>query len=52
MDPNVVIGCAIVAAALVVLTVLVLISRRRINRIARSGYRSAREIVKELDGER
>ena len=51
MDPSVIIGCAIIVASLTVLAVLVLVSRWRINRIARNGYRSAREVVRELEGD-
>jgi len=51
MDWQTILGCLIIASALGVLTFLVLCSRRRIDRIARNGYGSARDIVKELDGD-
>jgi hypothetical protein len=52
MDRDTLIGCILVAGALGCLTYLLFWSRRTINRIARHGYRSAREIRRELhDGE-
>jgi len=48
MDVNAVVGCALIAAALGLLTYLVLWSRRTIDRIAGSDGRSAREIDREL----
>ena len=51
MDPNLVIGCAVIVIALAALTVLVLWSRRRIERIAKMEHRSARRILKDLHGE-
>ncbi len=47
MDFDTVLGCAIVAGALIVLTLLVLWSRRSIGRIARNGFGSARELHAE-----
>ncbi|MBS3762082.1 MAG: hypothetical protein KGZ25_02140 [Planctomycetes bacterium] len=44
MEADVIAGCALIGAALAVLTLLVLWSRRMIHRIARKGYGSAREI--------
>jgi len=48
MDWQTTLGCLIIVFALGVLTFLVLYSRRRIDRIARNGYGSARDVVKEL----
>ena len=48
MDVNTIVGCVLLAASLLLLLVLVWFSRRRIDRIAKRGYRSAREIVKDL----
>ncbi|HUS92626.1 MAG TPA: hypothetical protein VM695_12290 [Phycisphaerae bacterium] len=50
MDTDALIGWIAIAAALVLLTYLVLWGRRTINRIARTGGRSAREIHRELHG--
>ena len=52
MDGDVIVGIIVIAAAAALLTGLVLWSRRRIERIARNGYRSARAIEKELRGGR
>ena len=52
MDPDTVIGLALVAFAMALLCVLVIWSIRRIDRISRSGLSSARAIEKELDGGR
>jgi uncharacterized membrane protein (DUF4010 family) len=52
MDADAVIGIIVIAAALGLLTGLVLWSRRRIQRIARNGFGSARAIEKELRGGR
>ncbi len=52
METNAIIGCGVIAAALSLLAYLVLSGRRTIDRIARIGERSAREIDRELrDGE-
>ena len=48
MDAEVIVGCIIIALALIVLTGLVFWSRRRIERVARTGHRSARQILKDL----
>jgi uncharacterized iron-regulated membrane protein len=45
------IGCSLIVLALSVSGLLVFWSRRRIDRIARSGKRSAREITRELNGD-
>ncbi|HET6428194.1 MAG TPA: hypothetical protein VFJ30_07285 [Phycisphaerae bacterium] len=50
MDGQTIVGIAVIAAALAVLTGLVLWCRRRIERIARKGFGSARAIEKDLDG--
>jgi hypothetical protein len=52
MDADTIIGCTVIAVALGLLGWLVFWSRRRIERIAAGGGRSAREIHRELDGER
>jgi len=52
MDLDTVIGCLLVAFSLGFLTALVFVSRRRIDRIARNGYGSARHIIKEFNGDR
>jgi len=51
MDPNAILGMIIIVAALGVLLGLVAWSRRRIRRIGRNGYGSARAIEKELRGD-
>ena len=48
MTGDVYIGCILVAFALTSVTALILWSRRTIERIARKGYRSARETAKDL----
>jgi hypothetical protein len=52
MDRDVIIGCILVLASLGVMSALLVWSRRTIDRIAVRGLRSAREIEKELNGER
>jgi len=51
MDPDALIGCGLGAGALGLMTYLVWWSRRTIDRIARSGFRSVRRIMKELHGD-
>ena len=52
MDLDLIAGCVMTAVALVSLTALVFWSRRSIDRIAKMGYKSFREIMKGLrDGE-
>jgi len=48
MDAEILLGCFIGGAALAVITVLVLWSRHRIERIAKRGPASARELLKGL----
>jgi len=48
MEPDAVWGILIAGLALGLLVALVLVSRRRINRIAKRGYRSARQTIKEM----
>ncbi len=48
MDPNATIGCVILGIVLILLVVLTFWCRRRIERIAKSKVRSAREIEKAL----
>ena len=50
MEGDAVVGMVLLAAALASLVVLVFWSRRRIERISRNGYGTARAIEKELDG--
>jgi hypothetical protein len=51
MKVDSIVGSLLIAVALILLTVLVFTARKRIDRIARRGYRSARHIVKELEGD-
>jgi len=51
MDTHTVVGFVIVLGALGVIAYLVFWSRRTIDRIGSSGYRSARRIIKELHGD-
>lgn len=48
MEPDAMWGILIAGLALGLLIALVLVSCRRINRIAKRGYRSARQTIKEL----
>jgi hypothetical protein len=50
MNFDATLGCLLAAGALVLSTLLVVWSRRAIERIARRGFRSAREIEEELNG--
>ena len=52
MDFDTVFGCIVIAAALGLLIGLVAWSRRTIERIARGGSRSARQILRELHDDR
>ena len=52
MSKDIVIGLVIIVLALAAITGLTLWSRRTIERIAGSGFRSAREIFKDLEGGR
>lgn len=52
MDGNLITGSVVVVAALVLLTYLVIWSVRAIGRIARSRSHTAREVLKELNGDR
>ena len=47
MDGDALLGCLVTAGALGLLTVLVLWSRRTIDRIARGGFGSVREIERK-----
>ena len=49
---NAILGCAGVAVAIGFITYLLLRSRRSIERIARNGFGSVREIRKEVDSDR
>ncbi|HUU57964.1 MAG TPA: hypothetical protein VMZ50_00360 [Phycisphaerae bacterium] len=48
MEANLIVGAIVIALSLATLAVLVLWSRRRIERIARMESRSARQISREL----
>jgi uncharacterized membrane protein (DUF4010 family) len=48
MEPDAQWGILILGLALGLIVTLVLVSRRRINRIAKRGYLSARQTLKEL----
>jgi len=50
MERDAIVGVAVLVGALGLLVALVVWSRLRIGRIARNGYRSAREIEKDLNG--
>ena len=50
MDIEVLIGFAVVAGALGLIVYLVVWSRRTIERIARKRLRSAREILRDING--
>ena len=49
-DPDILIGSVVLALALATLAGFILWSRRVINRIARRGARTLREITKDRDG--
>jgi len=51
MEFDAIIGCAVLAGALVALVALTVWCRRRIQHIARSTGRSARELERSLRGE-
>lgn len=51
MDPDTVIGIAIIVVSLGLVTALVIWSCKSINRIASDGFRSAREIIKGKNGD-
>lgn len=48
MDTDIIIGIVIVTTVLAILFVLTFWSRRIINNIARTGFRTARQTLKEL----
>ena len=50
MENDAIIGCIVITCVLVLITGLVLWSRRTVNRIERKGYRTARQTLKELNG--
>lgn len=52
MDTDIITGCILTAGALISITVLSLWSRSTIERIARTGYRTARQTLKDLTGGR
>ncbi len=45
---NIMIGCILVASAVTIVLTLTIMAHRSINRIAKEGYRTARETLKEL----
>ncbi len=49
MESDAIIGCVVIAIALILLIALTWWSRRRIDWIARTGERSVREILKDRD---
>lgn len=51
MDGDAILGCILIAGALLTLTALTLWSRRTIRRIREGGSGSLREIMKGLNGE-
>lgn len=52
MDTTLIVGCVVIAGALSLITYLVLWSRRSVERIARNGFGSVREIDRELHNDR
>jgi hypothetical protein len=50
MDKDIIIGCIIIVVALVSVTALTVWSRRTIQRFSRSGYRTARQTLKDRNG--
>ncbi len=52
MDKDIITGCILIVGALISVTVLTLWSRRIIERIAQTGYRTARQALKDLTGGR
>lgn len=50
MDGNIITGCVIIAAVLVIIVALAWWSCRTINRISKNGFRTARQTLKELGG--
>jgi hypothetical protein len=51
MDRDALFGTLLIVGALLFLSVLVVWSKRRIDAIASRGFRSTREILRELDGD-
>lgn len=51
MDGNALLGTILIIGAVLILNVLVLWSKRRIDAIESRGLDSAREILRELDGD-
>lgn len=45
---NIMIGCILVASSVTIVLTLTIMAHRSINRIAKGGYRTARETLKEL----
>ena len=52
METNLVLGCVVLGAAAALLTYLMVWSRRTIDRIAHKRFGTAREIMRELNGDR
>ena len=52
MDSTAVTGCVMIVVALVFITGLTVWSRRTINALDRRGYRTLRETMKDIHGQR
>lgn len=52
MNGSTLLACILIAAALTFVTYMTFWSRRTIDRIARKGTQSAREILRDLHGDR
>ena len=50
MDRDIIIGCVIVATAVLCMFALAIWNYSIIKRIAKKGYRTAREAIKEING--
>jgi hypothetical protein len=49
MDNDTILGIFIIASAISIVTLLVLYSRKTINRMSKNGYHTARHTLKELN---
>lgn len=47
---DIIIGCVITGCTIAIITVLTVWAMRTIDRIAKGGYRTARQTLKELNG--
>jgi len=50
MNTDIIIGCVVAVVALISVAALTIWSRGTIERIARTGYRTARQTLKDLNG--